>query len=57
MGKVIKSLAIGTMFGVAIGMMVMPELDRRTQKNIRKTRKKLMCAAGDAYDNVLDYIN
>lgn len=57
MGKVIKSLAIGTVFGVAIGMMILPELDRKTQRNIRKTSKKLMCAAGDAYDNILDYMN
>lgn len=57
MGKVIKSLAIGTIFGVAIGVMVLPELDRKTQRNIRRTRKKIMCAAGDAYDNILDYIN
>ena len=57
MGKVIKSLAIGTIFGITIGMMVLPELDRKTQRNIRRTSKKLRCAAGDAYDNILDYIN
>lgn len=57
LGKVIKSLAIGTIFGVAIGMMVVPELDRKTQRNIRRTSKKLKCVAGDAYDNILDYIN
>lgn len=57
MGKVIKSLAIGTIFGLAIGVVVSPELDRKTQRNIRRTRKKIMCAVGDAYDNILDYIN
>lgn len=57
MGKVIKSLAIGTVLGVAIGMMVLPELDRKTQRNIRRTSKKLRCVAGDAYDNILDYMN
>ena len=57
LGKVIKSLAIGTIFGVAIGMMVLPELDRKTQRNIRRTSKKLKSVAGDAYDNILDYIN
>ena len=56
MGKVIKSLAIGTAFGVAIGVMILPELDRKTQRNIRKTSKRIMGAAGDVYDNVLDYI-
>lgn len=57
MGKVIKSLAIGTILGVAVGMMILPELDRKTQRNIKRTSKKLRCAAGDAYDNILDYIN
>lgn len=57
MGKVIKSLAIGTVLGMAVGMMVLPELDRKTQRNIRRTGKRLRCAAGDAYDNILDYMN
>ena len=57
MGKVIKSLAIGTVLGMAIGVMVLPELDRKTQRNIRRTSKKLRCAAGDAYDNLLDYMS
>lgn len=57
MGKIIKSLVIGTIFGVVIGMMMLPELDRKTQRSIRKTGKKLMCTAGDAYDNILDYMN
>ena len=57
LGKVIKSLAIGTVFGMAIGVMVLPELDRKTQRNIRRMSKKLRCAAGDAYDNLLDYMN
>ena len=57
LGKLIKSLVIGTIFGVVIGMMMLPELDRKTQRSIRKTGKKLMCAAGDAYDNILDYMS
>ena len=57
LGKVIKSLAIGTIFGVAIGIMVLPELDRKSQRNIRKTRRKIKGGAEDAYDNILDYIN
>ena len=57
MGKVIKSLAIGTVLGMAIGVMVLPELDKKTQRNIRRTSKRLRCAAGDAYDNLLDYMN
>ena len=57
LGKIIKSLAIGTVLGVAIGVMILPELDRKTQRNIRKTSKKIMGAAGDMYENIVDYIN
>ncbi|WP_291739888.1 YtxH domain-containing protein [Clostridium sp.] len=57
MGKVIKSLAIGTILGVTIGMMIVPELDKKTQRNIKRTSKRLRCAAGDVCDNILDYIN
>ena len=52
MGKVLKSLAIGTIFGVAIGMMIVPELDRKTQKALRRNNRKLIGAAGDMYDNI-----
>ena len=57
MGKVIKSLAIGTIFGVAIGIMVLPELDRKTQRNIRKTRRKIKGVAEDRYVNILHNIH
>ena len=33
MGKIIKSLAIGTVFGVAMGMMILP---KKTEKYDRK---------------------
>ena len=57
LGKVIKSLAIGTIFGLAIGVMIIPELDRKTQRNLRRTGRKIKCIAGDAYGNILEYIN
>lgn len=56
MGKVIKSLAIGTVLGFAIGIIILPELDRKTQRTIKKTSKKLIGAAEDAYDNILEYM-
>ena len=57
MGKVIKSLAIGTILGVTIGMMILPELYKKTQRNIKRTSKRLRCAAGYFCYNILDYIN
>lgn len=56
MGKVVKSLAVGTVFGVALGILILPELDRKTQRNIKRTSKKIKGAAGDAYDNIVEYI-
>lgn len=56
MGKVMKGLAVGAMVGAAIGIMAFPELDRKTQRGIRRTKKRMMGMAEDAYGNVLDYM-
>ena len=56
MGKIMKSLAIGTMFGVGIGVMIAPELDRKTQKAIRKNSRKLIDSAGEVYENISKHL-
>ncbi|MGL5354657.1 MAG: YtxH domain-containing protein [Clostridium sp.] len=56
MGKVMKGLAVGAMVGAAIGIMAFPELDRKTQRSIRRTKKRMMGMAEDAYGNVIDYM-
>lgn len=56
MGKVMKGMAVGAMVGAAIGIMAFPQLDRRTQRQINRTRKRVMGMAEDAYGNMVHYI-
>ena len=53
MAKVIKSLAAGAVIGAAIGMMVYPELDRKKQRALKKTAKRMACMAEDFYDDMM----
>ncbi|NKF06273.1 YtxH domain-containing protein [Clostridium gasigenes] len=56
MAKMIKGLAAGAMIGAAVGIMAFPQLDRRTQRGIKKTKRKVMGMAEGAYGNILDYM-
>ena len=56
MGRMIKGLAVGAMVGAAVGIMAFPQLDRRTQRNIKRTRRRMMGMAEGAYENMLDYM-
>lgn len=47
--KLIKTLVAGAI-GAAVGMMITPNLDRRTQKAIKKASKKMMNTANDSMD-------
>ncbi|MGG5462013.1 YtxH domain-containing protein [Clostridium sp. B9] len=47
--KLMTTLAIGAV-GAAVGMMVTPNLDRRTQKAIKKATKRMMDAAGESME-------
>lgn len=53
MGKLIKGMAAGALIGTAVGMAVLPQLDRKTQKNMRKFGRKLSNMAEDTYDNIV----
>lgn len=46
----------GALIGAAVGMMVMPELDRNTRRRIRRTAKMVRHAAGDMYEDVVDRV-
>jgi len=56
MGRMIKGLAVGAMAGVAVGIIAFPQLDRRTQRNIKRTQRRMMGMAEDAYENMLDHM-
>lgn len=47
--KLMTTLAIGAV-GAAVGMMVTPNLDRRTQRAIKKATKRMLDAAGEGME-------
>ena len=42
--------------GAAVGMAVMPQLDRKTQKMLKKAGRKLVNFAENSYENVINII-
>lgn len=56
MGRMVKSLMLGTMIGVTAGIMVLPQLDKKTQKAIRRGGKRVLGMAEDAYENIMDHM-
>lgn len=56
MGKMIGGLVTGAIVGAAVGVMVLPQLDRKTQRNVRRVGKRALGVAEEAYDCVRDYM-
>ena len=56
MCKFIKGIAMGAVIGTAVGIIMMPNLDRRTQRSMRKAAKRMKHVVGDTYDGMLDWI-
>lgn len=52
MGKVMAGVTTGAIIGAAVGMMVVPSLDRKTQRSLRKANHKMMNIAEDTYDTI-----
>ncbi|WP_170272164.1 hypothetical protein [Clostridium tarantellae] len=48
MGKMMMSLTAGVVLGAAVGMMVVPNLNRKTQKVFRKAGKRMINMAEDS---------
>lgn len=53
MGKLLSGIAAGTIVGAAVGMAIVPNLDRKTQKKIRRICKKASCMAEDRCGDML----
>ena len=52
----LKSMAAGAIIGAAVGVLLLPQLDRKTQRAIKKTGRRMMGMAEDAYGNIIDYV-
>ncbi|MEA4825668.1 YtxH domain-containing protein [Clostridium sp. JNZ J1-5] len=55
-GRFIRVLTAGAVIGAAAGMMMVPQMNRRTRKMIRRNSKMMMNRAGDIFDNVKDWM-
>ena len=56
MRKYLNGMMTCVIVGAAVGMAVMPQLDRKTQKMVRKAGKKLVNFAENSYENVINII-
>lgn len=55
MGKFTKGIVAGALISTAVGMMVMPNLDRRTQRKMRKAGRQMKNMAEDTYENIMGH--
>lgn len=54
--RVVKSMILGLAVGTIMGIVMFPEFDRRTQRNIKRAKKRARCMANDTYDNIMCYM-
>lgn len=53
MTKYMFGMVTGLVVGTTVGMMVMPQLDRKTQKNVKRAGQRMMNLAEDSYDSMM----
>ncbi|SFU50554.1 hypothetical protein SAMN04487886_10432 [Clostridium sp. DSM 8431] len=51
MSKYLNGMMTGVMVGAAVGMTVMPQLDRRTQRMVKRAGRKIIDLAENSYEN------
>lgn len=54
MGRLIRGMAAGAVIGTAVSMMIMPQIDRRTRRTMRRACRRMMHAA--KVDNMMSMI-
>jgi gas vesicle protein len=52
MGRYVNGMIAGVVVGATVGMMVLPQLDRKTQKSVRKAGQKVLDYVEDSYDGM-----
>ncbi|MBN1047743.1 YtxH domain-containing protein [Clostridium botulinum] len=53
MGNFTKGIVAGALISTAVGIMVMPNLDRRTQRKMKKAGIKIRDMAEDTYESMM----
>lgn len=57
MGRYVGGVAIGMAIGLGVSAMIIPCVDKRTQRNLKRARKKIMNKAEDSYDKIVNILN
>ena len=56
MGKYINGMVAGLIVGATVGVLLLPKLDKKTQRKIRRAGQKILDFAEDSYDDMRDMI-
>lgn len=54
MCRFVKGIMMGTVIGMATAMMMIPSMDRKTQRTMKRAGRRMMDMAEDTYDGVMD---
>ncbi|WP_164880621.1 hypothetical protein [Clostridium manihotivorum] len=54
MGKFMSGVTTGAIVGAAFGMMILPQLDRKTQKSLKRAGRMVMSLAEDRADGMMN---
>ncbi|MBK1811896.1 hypothetical protein JHL18_14840 [Clostridium sp. YIM B02505] len=55
MGRFMSGVTTGAIVGAAFGMMIMPQLDRKTQKSLKRAGKMVMNLAEERADGMMGF--
>ncbi|BFK80509.1 hypothetical protein I3900191A7_06540 [Clostridium baratii] len=53
MGKIIKGMAAGALIGTAVSMAMLPRMDKRTRRHMKRAGKRFINAAGETYNHMM----
>lgn len=51
-----KGLAAGAIIGAVAGMTLMPNMDRRAQRKLKKSYRTMKDSAEDVYNNIVGWV-
>ena len=55
-GKFVKGIMAGSLMGAAVGLMVIPSMDGRARRRMRRKTRSVINAAGDAYGTMMNWM-
>lgn len=56
MGRCINGLAVGMAIGIGVGVAMLPQMDRKTKRSIKRGRRNVMNRTEDLYDTVINLL-